>query len=683
MEIIRFILFCAGFIGVISFLVKKCHFSIAISPLVAILSTTFLLYLFAICGFLKIGLYIILAIWVLLGILAFIKIKGWQEDPLPLFPLTVLVIILIGIFFYTRGALFWEWDEFKHWGVVFRYLMTTDQLPFQTARGVNVVITNYPPFSALFEYMAAKVIGFSESNAYFAFMLMEYLAIYSLFPLKDGKSWGKYLILFLSALVSVIAFGLVFQSLYVDLILGLLFAAGILYAYTLKSESFRGLFPVLLICVALILLKPTGIFFALVIIGLYLFLGFYRKHKLEHQKTPTAICKLIFSIQTLLLLLIPIATNLSWSLYSRNYPSDRFKLTLAGTSYTSNDINPVFRSEYRINLNNSHLFYLKEKMLEKQIEKTVSIEEIFRSFTANAPYRTKLISSNFFMEISSKKSFSYISTLVQILLILVISLINRFFTKKMNIDNKFSNSGLNILLFLGFIFYSIFLYLSYIFIFTPSEAITAPSLGRYLGSYLIGWWLVNLSLTNMISFKIKDLGEIDFGKYFSILVIACGLLVVPLENIIHLAWSPVPYRFLLTREAKTIDSIGLTEKDKIFIVQQSTGIDNGLSFYIARYLLTPTPTNIFGYQFTNDTEEFAKSDIEISPADWLNLLNEKNYTYVFVLSSDHSFWNTYQGLFDSFEDKNIPQFFKVSRKGLLKVPLEFGITEEMMKVYYP
>lgn len=672
MNVFGFILFIAGFLGIVIFLVKKCHFSIAISPLIAILSATFLLYLFAICGFLKIGLYIILAVCALLGILAFIKIKGWKEDPLPLFPLAVLGVILIGIFFYTRGALFWVWDEFSHWGVIFRYLMTTDQLPFQTARGFNIVITNYPPFSALFEYMVAKVIGFNESNAYFAFMLMEYAAIYSLLPVKSWKSWSKYLISFLAMLISVIAFGFVFQSLYVDLIIGLLFAAGIIYIYYSPTDTFRDILPVLLICMALTLLKPTGFFFALVMIGLNLILAIYRKHKLHQQKIPRAIFRSIFSIQSLCLLLISMLVFMSWNYYSKGFPGDKIIFTLKDTNVEPNDINPIFPSQYLNELKNDDLVWWKKIMLGEQNIKRVSIQEILRSFTANAPYRTQLIATNFFSKISDPKSMTYISILDGFLVILAISIINHFLIRKTTNINNCPITNLNIILAVGSIFYMIILYFSYIFYFTIIEAIHVPSLGRYIGSYLLAWWLINLSVMGKTSFEIKAVGKIDFSKYFSVAIIVWALLVVPMDKIIHLPPVPDQNRFLMARMVKTIKTVELTENDKIFIIEQSTYGDSGLAFYMTRYLLTPLQTNVFGYQLSVESNNMEKNMIEISPVDWLNFLIEKKYTYVFVLSSTEQFWDSYEKIFTNFEDMNIPQLFKVTPTGLVKIPLEFG-----------
>lgn len=683
MELIRFILFCIGFLGIINFLIRKCHFSIAISPLIAILSSTFLLYVFGLCGILEIGLYIVLAISILLGIFSFIKIGSRQEDTLIILPLVALGIILVGCFFYTRGALFCQWDEFSHWGVIFRYLMITDQLPFQTARGYHVVMANYPPFSALFEYLVAKVIGFHESNATLAIMILEYTAIFSLFPIKSWKSWDKYSLSFLVSIISAIAFGFVFQNLYVDLTIGLLFAAGIASTYFNKSDSLQNIFPTLFICIALVLLKPTGIIFAAVIIGVYWTIEFYKKHKLQQQKISTTIFRSIFSIKPLILLLIPIIVYLSWSLYSRNYPSDSVKITFSDKSVDSSDIYPAFPTEYKIDLQNEDYLLQKTKMLEKQVVRTVSIQEVLRSFTANAPYRTKLIATNFFLEISRNGSLYHISILDGFLLILLISVINSVLIYKKTAEYDFPNARLNLLLFAGLVVYLIFLYLSYIFVFNPAEAINVPSLGRYIGAYLIGWLLVNLSLSSSISFKVKRNSELDFGKYFSILLIACALLIVPMNQIIHLPPSPAPNRVLISKIVKTINSVGFSENDKIYIIQQAVDGDDGFSFHIARYLLAPIQTNFFGFKFNGETDNYEKTDIEISPADWEKLLIEHDYTYVLVLSSTDQFWNTYQSLFDTFEDKNIPQFFKVTSDGLIKIPLEFGITEEMMKVYYP
>ena len=51
-----------------------------------------------------------------------------------------IFIVLIG---YTRGLLFYGWDELNYWGVISKYLLATNHLPDQAS---NFFFISYPPF---------------------------------------------------------------------------------------------------------------------------------------------------------------------------------------------------------------------------------------------------------------------------------------------------------------------------------------------------------------------------------------------------------------------------------------------------------------------------------------------------------------------------------------------------------
>ena len=237
----------------ILFLIRKLHFSQHLAPLVTILGDTTILYIFSLLNQLQIGIVITVVLNLLLGLFSFIKFpKIGQNEKLIFSPAIILwIFIFVSLIAYTRGTLFYGWDEFTYWGVIYKYLMTTNHLPDLSS---NFFITNYPPFAALFQYCVGKIIGNKESSAYFAQMLMAFSAVIAVFPKSIWSKWKKYGIAIALGVLSIFALDFTIQYLHVDLMIGLLFAAALTSVSFEDHISSDRLVSLLLISVALTLI---------------------------------------------------------------------------------------------------------------------------------------------------------------------------------------------------------------------------------------------------------------------------------------------------------------------------------------------------------------------------------------------------------------------------------------------
>jgi hypothetical protein len=143
------------------------------------------------------------------------------------------------------------------------------------------------------------------------------------------------------------------------------------------------------------------------------------------------------------------------------------------------------------------------------------------------------------------------------------------------------------------------------------------------------------------------------------------ILLIPASTYIHLPFSPDPTRFEVNRIYKKISQVNFQAHDKVYEVYSGVPLkDQGYRHYIMRYFLTPIPSNNIGWSI-GENEEENRYTIDLTPSEWMELLNTKGYTYVLVSESDTKFWDRYKELFDQYSlDFTQPQLFKVTKDKL-------------------
>lgn len=672
MDLLLFLLFALFMLVEIYCLQRILNFPPHLAPLTVILFNTTVLYIFALAGSLLVGFYFTLAVCVILLILTFANKKNTRNQKLFSLPIISFVVLLIGAFVYTRGTLFYSWDEFSHWGVIFRYLMTVQELP----KDLSTVIVSYPPFSALWQFFVAEIVGFKEENAYLAHIVIQFAAIIALFPINKRKDWKQYVLILIAAILSVIALNFQFQSLYADLLMGLLLAVGFAQIKIDGSFTYVNLILVILTSISLVLIKPTGVLLALIIaITGSINLIFNPDNNALTQNWIKKAIRHVVDYRVLLIIFLPIIVWLSWNQYTMDFTNNGMKFVLHQSNVSSAGIFPWYPADYRDNLAKQESQIRIDTLLYMEpTTTTIGFVDIVRSFTINAPYRTKIIAGNFINKFSTIGEYA-ISISIKIILVAIFGLIVLNFLLMPDYFQKRSKRYLifNGFLTIGFIVYAIALYLAYVYMFYPSEALSVPSLPRYIGVYLLAWWLVNLVVYYEIS--IDESSELSMRLSIlmpSIFIIAM-VLAIPTHKFIHLPYSPDPDRFVVGKTYNIISQIDFQKTDKVYEVytQKLNSASNwefGYRHYIMRYFLTPVGSNIFGWSLG----ERDSITVDLTPTEWLALLNDQGYTYVLVWNSDSLFWKRYKQLFDNYSpDVAIPQLFKVSENGLEEIPLNY------------
>lgn len=649
----------------------KTTFSIAAPSIILI--HILILFLFGLSELLLIGFYFVIACDSIIALLFFISRKNWHEIFVQFRDLDVWVwlIFALSAYLYTRGTLFYSWDEFSHWGLIYKTLMFTDRLP---GKASSVFSLSYPPATVLFQYLIGKILNFDsrhlESNAYLAQMILVGTFLLSLFP---RLSWRKIIYQFFLIAVAyllIILFDFDLQTLYVDLVLGILFAAGLarlIGPYDLNDRS--NFYLLLIISSTLPLIKPLGLFFSLSLIALSFILDLIPRNNDEVLFSSTRLffyLKNLSKIKYILLICLPLLMNTLWSIHIKPF-SDR---NLWDISYSLMDTKSINEGDLATNI--EELIRIDSGMGRNYYfyhiptQKNISMESVFRIFSQNAPYRTKIIVASFINTHFTDEFHNSQFSLLKIYFVIfgVIYIILRWGIKE-NRTKIYWVYIINIGLFLLYLIYIFLILLAYIYYFGNFEATYTPELLRYLSPFLLGWLLL------LVAFLERNLDQNrkeewrEEQKILILLLLSCFVLVLPVHTYIHSPKQIDNYRLNVQNIFNEVNMDSIPPGSKVYQIWQNE-YTNGYEFHIMRYLLCPLQSNAGGFQLSLNYDSERKWAISIPPSEWIEMINSEGYSHVFIGYADEDFWDTYGYLFDRYE-KDGPQLFTVHMNSLVKL----------------
>lgn len=168
----------------------------------------------------------------------------------------------VGLALLVRGARFYQYDDFGHWALVVRILFARDALP--TFRDICLAHVNYPPGSACWVYFFCRLCGSeSEDAMMFAQALMMLACFLPLMLLARRRPVTSFLTMAAVACYCLLASGTFLFSLYVDHLLPVVSAAGVLLVLSNLRQPRRAALLALPFSVYAYLIKNSGIFFSL------------------------------------------------------------------------------------------------------------------------------------------------------------------------------------------------------------------------------------------------------------------------------------------------------------------------------------------------------------------------------------------------------------------------------------
>lgn len=177
---------------------------------------------------------------------------------------------------FLWGNTVFLYDDFSHWTLVTREILINDRLPNFTDDIIS--FQSYPTGEAGFAYFFGKILGDSEGVMLASKAILSLSCLSPLFSLINKNKITNYIILSLySVLVLFSNNGL--NSMYVDSLLTLIsigITANILATY-LEDDINKSILPLLLGNSVLVIMKNSGLLFAIINIMIFLFCKFKKR----------------------------------------------------------------------------------------------------------------------------------------------------------------------------------------------------------------------------------------------------------------------------------------------------------------------------------------------------------------------------------------------------------------------
>ncbi|GEO67484.1 ABC transporter permease [Levilactobacillus spicheri] len=275
-----------------------------LSWLTDMLTQILLLYVFAMLGWLNLGIWVVtllgigmLVIWTVLGRLG----KG----AVPFEGLHVFDLWMIGLGLAMANVLghspLIHYDNFSHWAVMVKFLTFTGHLP--GAHDAIISFTSYPPATALFMTQFVHWVGFSEGAMLIAQFLLIWAASYSVFAVLRDRSrvLTSFLLCLTIAVSYVFNINIRLNNLLVDYVLPVLAVAGLVGVYVYRRRPWLQAAHVSLVGAVLLLVKNSAAFFVVVLVG-YLLTSLIRQAQGRWwRQTLTVLGRLALTVGTMVL----------------------------------------------------------------------------------------------------------------------------------------------------------------------------------------------------------------------------------------------------------------------------------------------------------------------------------------------------------------------------------------------
>jgi hypothetical protein len=588
-------------------------------------------------GFIGIVEYMSYAIYFIGFILLFIGLllKYKQDNSIVIFQNTTIELLPRVFILYVLASMVWVYyrqftfslnDEFSHWGLVYKEFLYWNGFPQGFSRGL--FLPSYPPALVIFQYFVAKIIGEKERSAFIAqnlFILISLYGICGFFPKK--KYWLSLGIITFGWFFSrMLGFSNPVENITADAPLGILFGAAIV-SYLLSEDRQNGaLIRVIPILIIITLIKPTGVGFALVIAAVVLI-----------DQVLVRIIQPKFSIK-------------NWKSFL--------------------DFKWFYILEILLIVTSPYIAYRSwNKFLEAQnligAQPLPSVNIIYRSFISGNDDRSKDTISNFANALdNSNYDFVDISVKEYFLIIFSASIAISFLHKSSSRKNEVFL--INVFLLVGAFCYGFLLLVVFLFIFSSYEGIQLAGFNRYMGSYILGWGIINFGLiAEVVSLQENDFWSRRLASIGVVVILFIVVWYTPVNSYLKIA----PGLSRSRREAKFIHQAiekYIQPQDRIFNIYQ--GEENTITTHFQiHYEFVPNEWNFWFWSLGSPYFEGDVWTADISPSDWMKMLEGGNYDYVLVSYADEKFWSRYGELFDQYRIDCYPQLFMVGGDSLNQV----------------
>lgn len=528
---------------------------------------------------------------------------------------TILVLFAFsGVFlFFNYGRYFSFFDEFSHWGLAIKNLYTAND--FVIGQASNDGFHGYPPAASLVGYFI-QLFGteFNEGAAVFAQATYTILFWFPVLSILSKKNLVKSILISgIIFLFPIHFFHIGYYTLYVDMMLGVIFAS-VLLNYFLKDNLQQ--FDYIQICLGLSILtltKASGLGLSAMAI-VFILLDFYNQRKVKRYKLSFIACKGLFMFLSVL------ASNYSWKLFlwlgSGNKAWNMSNITIHNLLETCKEIMGLQQRSYRCTV------------IKKFILATLQDDIVILPFIG------------------------------WFALFCVLAIIAHCVTSDIRLRN-FIIFGT-----VGNLLYAASLLILYLYSYSESEALELASYNRYMSTYVLGF-----SFTILILFLKSAKGTV---AWICCLVFLClspaGLLET--RDIILMRSNIAAVRHERQELSEIINHLKpfFEQKDaKMFGIFQN---DSRINRLIFNYMGFPFDE---GACFIDEGAPEIYSGNYMSSLEWEKFLLDNDFTYVYIYQSNEYFVNTFSTLFENRNEIADNTLFQIEKQNgviLKKVDME-------------
>lgn len=523
---------------------------------------------------------------------------------------------------------FYEWDEFTHWGPIVKAMYLFDEL------GINSPVTlnnpHYPPALSVFSYLIVKIGGdWNEANVFWAYQLI-FIAL--TIPLIKFSGYKKIFYFLTSICILVLGnlyFFNVFQTIYADALLSLVFGYTLVLASSEnnKNRNWQN-FNFLIALVVLVLIKDFGLILAFISIAVFGINSYFQVDEIVNLKR-----KISISVSnSFIALSVALGTRFTWSLFTNSGDLKQGSVGIVGGSTSRLATITDFGSEHYQNI----LKILLEKINFATVTWRGGIQMSTREW------------------------------LLFLALLYCVSIIGR--TRR-----QIKKDLLVALIFIGgAIGYFAALFIVYLTLFAPPYSYSLPSFERYISSFLGGilFFLIAVSLKQLQSFsdQIEKLNSNNSTNTFvkmpvlTVVMLLTMLIHSPTGYALNFYQSPSQLSNEIRSNFNNINEKIILSKftvdDKIGIIAQHT---QGFEYYVLQYEIMPASVIQTGFYTWSIGSPSDPGDVwtdqTITPEKWNDYLDKLNY--VIIYKTTDSFIKEFGQFFEDPESAREQGIYRV------------------------
>ena len=576
--------------------------------LLPVTSSSIVLIIF-ICGFLgnlHLGVYVVLFLCLslyALSVIYIIREKSFYSVLSNIFTPAFFVFACFYFLFIfcSKGMLLSGYDEFSHWGDIVKTMVRIDD--FGTNPDSNSQFPSYPPGMAIlqhfFQKLNALVSGqeFVESGLFVSYQIFTFSFF---FPFLNGLSFKKFTLLICSFIVLFLSplwfFPDTYFYIFIDPYLSILSGVGLASVFLIRERTPRYSLFVFSISSMLVLAKSPGLFFAAVLIAVYIIDWIFIS---PLDLYPVSIrSRFLFPIAGILSVAVP---KLVWSI--------------------------------QVSLSNCHVSNSGK----------IDFKDLFLAIIRrNQTYRQSIWTDFYDRFLSTGVELGNTGITINYLLLFFLFFIAIYYISLYAYPKTSGSSMKRKLLLAGVSFqtlvYIVGMAISYMYKFSEYEGSILASFDRYIKVAYLGIWIIIILIS--LSFLIRQ----DSSKnILCIVLLAAVILVSPISTAYDYTmkshvWVAQKVRSWYQYLADTINSTD--DGSRIYILSQS---DDEYDYMVLRYCISPHPCN--------DSYCLGKSRFEgdiwsqsYSAFEFWQVLSD-GYDYLAIFKLDDFFIENYSCLF--------------------------------------